>query len=199
MIHFIVSVIVAFISSNLDDLVILTILYAEATNRKQRSTILFGQLLGIGAILVLSIACVTMLHAFNLNYLNLLGIFPLLMGMSGFYKLYKADETAKKETAYHTKVKKQVHTATGLTLGTIMTLTISNGADNMGIYIPLFSKYSNARMWGVLGLFIIMIPIWCWIGQLISDLPVIRNFVQKYQKILVPVIYVGLGLYILFT
>lgn len=67
MIHFIVSVIVAFISSNLDDLVILTILYAEATNRKQRSTILFGQLLGIGAILVLSIACVTMLHAFNLN------------------------------------------------------------------------------------------------------------------------------------
>lgn len=151
MIHFIVSVIVAFISSNLDDLVILTILYAEATNRKQRSTILFGQLLGIGAILVLSIACVTMLHAFNLNYLNLLGISPLLMGMSGFYKLYKADETAKKETAYHTKVQKQVHTATGLTLGTIMTLTISNGADNMGIYIPLFSKYSNVQMWGVLG------------------------------------------------
>ncbi|WP_185696115.1 cadmium resistance transporter [Weissella viridescens] len=199
MIHFIVSVIVAFVSSNLDDLVILTILYAEATTRKQRWTILWGQLLGIGAILLLSIACVTMLHAFNLNYLNLLGIFPLLMGVNGFYKLYKSDETAKQDAKRHTKIQKTAQKATGLTLGTIMTLTVSNGADNMGIYIPLFSKYSNTQMWGVLLLFVIMIPIWCWIGEKIADLPVIKNFVQKYQKVLVPIIYIGLGLYILFT
>lgn len=199
MLHFFISVLVAFISSNLDDLVILTVLYAEAINKKQRQTILLGQLIGIGAILLVSLACATLLHAFNLNFLNLLGIFPLLMGMQGFYKLYKSDEQAKHEKQRHEKIKKQVHQTNGLSLAAIMTLTVSNGADNMGIYIPLFSKYNSGQMWLVLLIFLILIPIWCWIGEQIADLPAIKNFVQKYQKILVPIIYVGLGLYILFT
>ena len=76
-------------------------------------------------------------------------------------------------------------------------ITFANGGDNIAIYTPLFAS-SGARTLGItLITFGAMIAIWCVAGYGIGNYSAVVRVIDRYGHILVPFVFIALGIYIL--
>lgn len=76
-------------------------------------------------------------------------------------------------------------------------VTIANGADNIGIYVPLFTRLNILELMVTIIVFLVLIAVWCFIGEQITSFPGIKGAIQKYKNIIVPVVFIGIGIFIL--
>ncbi|MGX8679315.1 MAG: cadmium resistance transporter [Sphaerochaetaceae bacterium] len=42
-----------------------------------------------------------------------------------------------------------------------------------------------------------MVAVWCCLASKISDLPVLKRFLVRYRRAIIPAVYISLGIYIL--
>lgn len=77
-------------------------------------------------------------------------------------------------------------------------LTVANGADNIGVYLPLFSKYSPGQLVITTVVFALMIALWCYLGLKLASFPLVKAKLVKYKQIVIPIIFIVLGLLIIF-
>lgn len=81
---------------------------------------------------------------------------------------------------------------------TVGAVTFSNGGDNIGIYTPLFAKYSSAGEVVLITLiFMVMTAIWCIIAYNLVRIPIIAKRLRKTGHIIFPFVLIGLGIFIL--
>jgi hypothetical protein len=78
----------------------------------------------------------------------------------------------------------------------VSAFTIMNGADNIGTYIPLFSQVDRAELAVYIVTFYILLGVWCLVAWLVMREKHILRLVARYAKIVVPLLYIGLGMYI---
>ena len=76
-------------------------------------------------------------------------------------------------------------------------ITIANSADNIGVYIPLFTEYTLPQMLVTVIVFAVMTFLWCILGEKIATLAPVQNMIRKYKRIAIPLVYILLGIYIL--
>jgi cadmium resistance protein CadD (predicted permease) len=79
----------------------------------------------------------------------------------------------------------------------VIALTFSGGADNIGVYVPLFTGYSVSEILVAAVVFALLTAVWCFIGSKLASLPFVRSFIEKYEHIIVPSVFILLGVYIL--
>ncbi|MEL7660212.1 cadmium resistance transporter [Acetobacterium wieringae] len=79
----------------------------------------------------------------------------------------------------------------------VASVTIANGGDNIGIYVPLFIGMGITAMLLTVLIFGLLTALWCLISLKLATHPVIRKSMEAYQHILVPVVFIGLGIFIL--
>jgi cadmium resistance protein CadD (predicted permease) len=79
----------------------------------------------------------------------------------------------------------------------IAAITFANGADNVGVYVP-FCALSSAYLGLILASYAALLPIWCFARRRLGERPVILRSVDLYGHWIVPIVFIGLGLYILF-
>jgi cadmium resistance protein CadD (predicted permease) len=74
--------------------------------------------------------------------------------------------------------------------------TMANGGDNLGVYVPLFSR---ELVWIPVyaTVFIVMTAVWCGAGYWLVHHPVLGARIRQYGHIALPFVLLGLGLYIL--
>jgi cadmium resistance protein CadD (predicted permease) len=75
-------------------------------------------------------------------------------------------------------------------------VTLANGGDNFGIYIPLFAT-APAAIPIYIAVFAVMTAVWCALGYLVVNNPLIGSQVRRYGHVLLPIVLIALGLYIL--
>ena len=170
----------AFAATNLDDLLVLMLLFGQAEGRAQRRKICLGQLLGIGALTAVSILFALGLGLMAERHLRWLGLVPILLGLRALW-----DREAGSEA----------RSAVGV-LGTVA-LTVANGGDNLGVYIPLFAGYTPVRLLVCAAVFAVMTLLWCLLGSRLAALPRVRETIRRYKGLLVPAVLILLGLTIL--
>jgi cadmium resistance protein CadD (predicted permease) len=78
-------------------------------------------------------------------------------------------------------------------------VTFANGGDNIGIYAPLFAISAPAQLIELLVVFYVLLGVWCVVGYLIPRHQAVANALKRCGHWLVPLVLVGLGLYILLT
>lgn len=176
-----------FVCTNIDDVLILTILYTQVQKSKNIFQIIIGQYLGLGILIILSILGSIGTHFFPGKYIGLWGLLPLFLGLRTLilYCDKKSDEDFQ-----HTM---QIP----LHIPMIMFLTLSNGSDNIAVYIPLFSSCTASETTIILISFFLLIGVWCYLGYLLSTHRHLKQLILKYQNILVPFILIFLGISIL--
>ncbi|HEY9806298.1 MAG TPA: cadmium resistance transporter, partial [Candidatus Obscuribacterales bacterium] len=76
--------------------------------------------------------------------------------------------------------------------------TIANGGDNIGIYVPLFASSDRDRLGITLLIFFALLGLWCWVAQQLTRHPAITPLITRYSNTFVPVVLIGLGLFIMF-
>ncbi|ECC0657780.1 cadmium resistance protein CadD, partial [Listeria monocytogenes] len=166
---------------------VLIILFANQGTRGIKS-IYIGQYLGTGILVGVSL-----IAAYFLNYIpqdwmiGFLGLIPLGLGIRSIFVDEDVDEDSIGNQIKNNQ--SQIFAITGLTL--------AMGGDNLGIYIPYFTGMNVGQIVIVLAVFIIGIFLLCQLAKRFATIPMIGGIIERYGRIIVPVIFIGLGIYIL--
>lgn len=179
------TAVLSFASTNIDDIFVLMILYAQVKNARGIAQIVAGQYAGIGLLVALGMMGALGTQLFPPRYIGLLGFLPLFLGVRAWVSYRRGGEGdgEKKETQPR--------------FFSVCLLTMANGADNIGVYIPVFSGYTLAEMLVTSAVFAGMIALWCCLGYVLASRPYVKQRITRYQHVLVPAVLIALGLMIL--
>ena len=189
----IISAIGVYISTSIDYLIVLIILFAQLSQNKQKWHIYAGQYLGTGLLVGVSLVA-----AYVVNFVpeawmvGLLGLIPIYLGIR-FAIVGEGEEEEEEEIIERLEQSK----ATQL-FWTVTLLTIASGGDNLGIYIPYFASLDWAQTLVALLVFAIGVIIFCELSRVLSSIPLISETIEKYKRIIVPLVFIPLGLYIMY-
>ncbi|WP_105994124.1 CadD family cadmium resistance transporter [Staphylococcus simulans] len=185
------TAVVLYTATALDLLVILLIYFARAHTKKEYRDIYIGQFLGSGALIVISLFFAFVLHYVPEKWmLGLLGLIPLYLGIKvALFDDCEGEERAKKELDEKGMSK---------LIGIVALVTLAScGADNIGLFVPYFVSLTLPKLIVTLIVFVIMIFLLVLSAQKLSKVPGIGETVEKYNRWIMAVIYIGLGLYII--
>lgn len=189
----IISAIGVYISTSIDYLIVLIILFAQLSQNKQKWHIYAGQYLGTGLLVGVSLVA-----AYVVNFVpeawmvGLLGLIPIYLGIR-FAIVGEGEEEEEEET-----IERLEQSKANQLFWTVTLLTIASGGDNLGIYIPYFASLDWAQTLVALLVFAIGVIIFCKLSQVLSSIPLISETIEKYTRIIVPLVFIPLGLYIMY-
>ncbi len=195
----IISSFIAFTSTNIDDIFILLVLFSqvrtgvikkegrsvrEKTKMKELHVVI-GQYLGFSFIIFLSIIGSLSSFFIPVSWIGLLGFVPIYMGVKGLLSIrsYKSNEVIDNASSSIFK---------------IASITLANGTDNISIYIPMFASQNLNANIVTLVIFYCMLAIWCFISYKLLRAPILAKVLKKNCHIIVPIVLIGLGVFILF-
>ena len=76
-------------------------------------------------------------------------------------------------------------------------ITLGNGADNIGVYIPLFPGFSSAERLSAVIVFAVMTALWVFLANMLAEFPKIKSVIEKNKAIAIPVVFIALGVFII--
>ncbi|AVL00002.1 cadmium resistance transporter [Pediococcus inopinatus] len=179
----------AYISTSIDYLIILMLIFSQVRSHKQRWAVYLGDLLGTGTLVLAALILAFILHLVPAEWvLGILGIIPILMGL----KLLIKGEEDTDDIVHET-----LSSHRGLMLN-VATITIATcGADNIGIYVPFFVTLSPSAIVIVLLTFLVMLTLFFIAGYSLVKVPIIAGILEKYGRWLTAAVYILIGLYIM--
>ena len=193
MVQTIISAIGVYISTSIDYLIILIILFAQLSQNKQKWHIYAGQYLGTGLLVGASLVAAYVVNFVPEEWMvGLLGLIPIYLGIR-FAIVGEGDEEEEEEI-----IERLEQSKANQLFWTVTLLTIASGGDNLGIYIPYFASLDWSQTLVALLVFVIGIIILCEISRVLSSIPLIFETIEKYERIIVPLVFILLGLYIMY-
>ncbi|HGR3551200.1 TPA: CadD family cadmium resistance transporter [Streptococcus pneumoniae] len=189
----IISAIGVYISTSIDYLIILIILFAQLSQNKQKWHIYAGQYLGTGLLVGASLVAAYVVNFVPEEWMvGLLGLIPIYLGIR--FAIVGEDAEEEEEEI----IERLEQSKANQLFWTVTLLTISSGGDNLGIYIPYFASLDWSQTLVALLVFVIGIIIFCEISRVLSSIPLIFETIEKYERIIVPLVFILLGLYIMY-
>lgn len=189
----IISAIGVYISTSIDYLIVLIILFAQLSQNKQKWHIYAGQYLGTGLLVGVSLVAAYVVNFVPKAWMvGLLGLIPIYLGIR-FAIVGEGEEEEEEET-----IERLEQSKANQLFWTVTLLTIASGGDNLGIYIPYFASLDWAQTLVALLVFAIGVIIFCKLSQVLSSIPLISETIEKYERIIVPLVFIPLGLYIMY-
>ena len=172
----------AFVSTNVDDLFLVSAYFANA--KIARTSIVLGQLLGIGTLVAASAIAALAALIVPDGWAALLGAIPLGLGLHQWLAPSRDEEAGPIQAAERSQ------------LLAIAGVTIANGGDNLGVYIPLFAR--DPRVIPLYaGIFAVMTAIWCVFGYRIVHNRWAGEPIRRQGHRVLPFVLIGIGVYIL--
>lgn len=181
--------VVLFASTNLDDIFVLIGLFAD--RRYHVRSIVVGQYLAIFFLVCLSAVAALMALVIPSEYVGLLGFVPALIGVKRLIDL----RGKKEEQDFVVGMKPTRVHAQALSVGLI---TVANGGDNLGVYIPAFAVHSAAEIAIITVIFAVMTAIWLFLAHWMVNHRMLRKPLQRYGSVLAPLVLIALGCNILY-
>jgi len=179
--------IVLFVSTNVDDLVVLIAFFAHS--RFLSRDIVAGQYAGVAVLFVVSAAAALLSLVIPKAYLGLLGIFPILIGIRKLL-LLRRDRARTAPT---------VTTGGHGNIASVALVTVANGGDNIGVYMPSFAVHSGSQIAIVAVVFVVMTALWCMLAHWMVSHPKLGAPLRRYGHIFAPLVLIGLGILIVYN
>ncbi len=174
-----------FASTNVDDLLILVGFFADRSYRAR--DVVAGQYVGVAALFAASVALALLSLVIPREYVGLLGFFPILLGAKNLWALRRGeDEEAEPRPATHNRI-------AGVAL-----VTIANGGDNLGIYVPAFALRGGRQIAVIAVVFVAMTALWCAAAHWMVTHPKLGVPIRRWAHRAAPIVLIALGLLILY-
>lgn len=205
-----------FAGTNVDDLVVLTVLFlgSRATGRPRRWQVWAGQYVGIAVLVAVSGAAALGLTVVPDDKVGLLGFVPLGLGVWGLVRAVRArgasSETGSEaDTEGDTETDTEADTGTGPEAGAgsgpvvangifaVAGVTIANGADNLSVYTPVFRTLGVGGTVVTLAVFAAGVALWCLAASWLGSHARVVGVVERYGRWIVPVVFMLIGALIL--
>ncbi|SEK56370.1 cadmium resistance transporter (or sequestration) family protein [Carnobacterium iners] len=191
MLQSVFSALAVYISTSIDYLFILLIIFSQSHTKKGLRQIYLEQYLGTGLLVAVSLFAAYVLNFIPQDWvIGLLGLIPIYLGI----RVAVIGEEEGEEEEVVGKIESR---GTNRLFWTVALITIASGGDNLGIYIPYFASLTVSEIVIVLGVFTISVAVLCYIGYKFAKILFISEALEKHERIIVPIIFIGLGLFIL--
>lgn len=187
MIGTIAAAIGLFAATNIDDIVVLTVLFLASTRGSLPGwKVVAGQYLGFIALVAISVIAAAGLTIVPDEWVGFLGLIPLAIGVYGLIRTLRRRGDDDDDSAI---------SAGGL-FG-VAGITIANGADNIPLYTPVFRTNPVPDTIVTIIVFLVLVAVWCLVARFVGTNKTVTEALEKIEHWLVPAVFIGLGLYIL--
>jgi len=176
-----------FVTTNIDDIFILVTFFADPALRPRQ--VVIGQFLGNGALIALSLAGALLALVAPVEYIGLLGLLPLLLGTMKLVELLRGTGEPASESASPPGAHRRIIA--------VAMVTIANGGDNLGAYIPVFATRTPIQLAAIVLVFLVMTALWCFLGYTLVSHPRLGPPIRRIAVPLTPFVLMGIGVLIL--
>ena len=188
--------IVTFAATNVDDLLVLLVFFADPGFRPGQ--VVLGQFLGITALIGLSMVGFLAALAFPPAVVGLLGVLPLSLGATAWWRARMGAAEGADEDEEADEARGAARRRAGLARPLVVaSVTVANGGDNLGLYIPLFASSTPVRVGVYIATFLVMTGVWCWLSRQVMRHPVLGRVLSRWLRPALPWVLMGLGAWIL--
>jgi cadmium resistance transport/sequestration family protein len=182
----------AFIATNIDDIVILLLLFSQLNSSFRRRHIIAGQYLGFTVLVIASLPGLFGGLVIPPNWIGLLGLIPIAIGISS---LINREEDVSQNVIVATAEYQDINTASIFNAQTysVAAITIANGSDNISVYVPLFASSNLENFVIIIGVFFILIALWCYLADKFTYQTKFANILSQSSSYIFPFILIVLG------
>jgi len=182
MLFIIASIIVLFTATNIDDIILLITWFSQAKTTEQKLNVVVGHCLGFIILLTLSLIGAFGAMLIPHEWMGILGLIPIYIGIKSLIAapLFRGVTSIRLVWIIKTAM-----------------ITVANGGDNIGVYVPFLATNSLFNIILIVVIFIILLAVWCYLGYLLAHQQLIANTLQSKGHIIAPFIFIGLGIIIL--
>jgi len=180
--------ILLFASTNVDDILVLVGFFADPRFRPRE--IVIGQYAGITALVGASLFGSLLALSISRAYIGLFGIFAIGLGVKKLFDLYRNGDDLREEqhdpSGRHTR------------MATVALVTLANGADNIGIYMPAFAVRSSHEIVIVAVVFGLLTGLWCFLAHRLVQHPSYGTLIRRHGRRVAPLVLIGVGVLIMY-
>lgn len=194
-----VTAVVTFVVTNLDDIVLLMLFFSQTNAQFQRRHVVVGQYLGFFAILAVSLVGFFGSLWIPERWIGFLGLLPIAIALKQLFSP-DDDEDELSELEHFDNYTAKPSPFSSLfnryTYG-VAAVTFANGGDNIGVYVPLFASVNLAQLITLIAAFLGLTGAWCYLGFFVSRHPAVARVLERYGHWIVPIVLICLGIYII--
>jgi len=181
-----VAAIGVFAATDIDDLLLVMAYFADPGIR--RRDVVLGQFLGIGALVAASVLAAVGALFVPEGWTALLGVVPVAIGVQRWRKARRGENASDEDALPSTRARSEILAIAGV--------TIANGGDNLGVYIPLFASDPH-RIPFFAAAFAVLTAVWCALAYWLVHHPTLGAAIRRHGQRALPFVLIGLGVYIL--
>lgn len=184
----------AFVATNIDDILILSLFFSQVSHVLKRKHIVLGQYLGFAALIIASLPGFLGSYFVPPEWIKLLGFVPVIVGLSMLLKPEEEDDDeaveleATQTSPFLSFLSPQTYS--------VAAITVANGSDNISIYVPLFANSQIDSLLVILGTFFTLVGVWCYTAYQLTRWSGIAKVLMGYGNSLVPCVLISLGVFI---
>ncbi|MEH1840605.1 MAG: cadmium resistance transporter [Nostoc sp.] len=195
--------VIAFVASNIDDILVLLVFFSQVNANFRRRHIVFGQYLGFAVIIIASLPGFFGGLFIPREWIGFLGLLPITIGLKLLVKKQETTQVQTVTTDFHRSsysnpklsfISSFLHPQTYQ----VAAVTLANGGDNISIYIPLFAGKSFTSLGVTLSVFFLLVGVWCALAYLLTCQRAIGHILSRYGGVIVPYVFICLGLLIMY-
>ena len=197
----IIAGVTSFVATNIDDMVISMLFFAQVNATFRPRHIFVGKYLGFAALVAASWPGFFGGLIVPKAIIGLLGFVPIAIGIKHLVSRgNQENEVQAVSGEFNRESNSPVSKLANLfnpQIFNVAAVTVANGGDNIGIYLPLFASSDLRSLAVILAVFLVMVGVWSYVAYRLTRQRAIANILTRYSQALVPFILIGLGIFIL--
>ncbi|MDP3066156.1 MAG: cadmium resistance transporter [Methanobacteriaceae archaeon] len=177
----------AFAATNLDDLFLLAAFFS---NRSFSTiTVVIGQYLGLSLLFLISMIASFIHLIVPSSWISLLGFLPVIIGIKNLMEIRKDDPHPESR-----EIPPQKNSYPALQVALV---TMANGGDNLGVYIPLLASLKTLEIAVVTLTFLVLTGLWCLLSYKMVNNRILGRKIRTYGHLILPLVLIAIGILII--
>lgn len=185
-------------ATTFDDNVYLTAFFGKVNRHFRPKHVVIGEFIGFTVLIIASLPGFFGGLFIPEMWIGLLGFLPIMIGITNF--MSREDNEAIQDVSLDITPDKPRRPNKSLwaTLRDRQTyrvsaVTIANGGNNIGIYVPLFASSNINSLGIILAICYLTVGVWCFLSYRMTHNPLMAPLLARYGRKVFPLVLIWLG------
>lgn len=192
------------LATTFDDNLYLTAFFGKVNRTFRPKHIVLGEFVGFTALVLASLPGFFGGLLIPSTWIGLLGFLPIIIGISHLMSREDGGEEVQtvsmnftSDARSHRRKKSLWATLRDRQTYRVSAVTIANGGNNIGIYVPLFASSNLPSLGVILCVCYVAIGVWCCLSYFMTRNPLMAPLLTRYGRKIFPFVLIWLGFSIL--